>query len=135
MVYVVDKEMNDPKWPPGDQNPNTCEPATKMEDLCLCFVRFSHTQDEAAARRPNSLRYSRDLVWVHFRCPGDCFPALTITLLSTLPSLPPYSPAISRTNNLLLRSIEAFNAKMSLLSDSRVFIRWKEDAELLAPAI
>jgi hypothetical protein len=36
----------------------------KMEGLCLCFVRLSY---EEVARRPNGLRYSRDLVWVHSR--------------------------------------------------------------------
>jgi hypothetical protein len=25
-------------------NLSTCEPATKMEGFCLCFVRLSHTQ-------------------------------------------------------------------------------------------
>jgi hypothetical protein len=45
-------------------NLSMCEPATKMEGFCLCFVRLSHTQAEAVARRPNGLPYSRDLVYV-----------------------------------------------------------------------
>jgi hypothetical protein len=123
MVYVVDKEMNDPKWPLGDQNLNTCEPATKMEGLSLCFVRLSHTQDEAAARRPNSLRYSRDLVFGSRETAFwllSCYFQLSHPYHHTLLLFQSLISAISRTNNLLLRSIEAFNANMSLLSDSRV---------------
>jgi hypothetical protein len=37
-------------------------PATKMEGFCLYFVQLSHTQPEVVARRPNGLRYSRDLI-------------------------------------------------------------------------
>ena len=44
------------------RNPSTCELATKMEGFCLYFVRLSHTQPEVVARRPNGLRYSRDLI-------------------------------------------------------------------------
>jgi hypothetical protein len=99
----------------------TCEPATKMEGFCRCFVRLSH---EAVARRPNGLRYSRDLVWVHFRFSGDlflappsCYCQLSYPYHHTLLLFQSLIPAISRTNNLLLRSLEGFNTNVSLFHD------------------
>ena len=72
-------------------------------------------------KQPNGQRNSRDLAWVHFRFSRDLFWLLNhVTFNSpsryhhTLLLFQSLIPAISRTNNLLLRSLEAFNANMSL---------------------